>query len=81
MNWGFGLAFVPYGPTWRKQRKIYQQTYRPDAVRKYQGVQAEKVNDFLNLLLTEPEDFMSHIRQYVLLGFAAGLTPLTSLNS
>ncbi|KAF9533214.1 cytochrome P450 [Crepidotus variabilis] len=62
MGWKFMTAFKEYGDKWRAERRIFQQSFKPDAVLAYQQIQLQKIHDMLYGLLTTPEDFRSHNR-------------------
>ncbi|KAH9478395.1 Cytochrome P450 monooxygenase 98 [Psilocybe cubensis] len=60
MGWDFNVALMPYGDMWRQHRRICQQNFNPQAVRKYESLQTEKVQRFLRSLLETPQDFETH---------------------
>ncbi|ESK95897.1 cytochrome p450 [Moniliophthora roreri MCA 2997] len=61
-RWYFNMAFQNYGETWRKNRRIYQQHFRPDAVATRLRPSIEKcIGVFLRNLFDTPERFMDHI--------------------
>ncbi|PPQ75950.1 hypothetical protein CVT26_005853 [Gymnopilus dilepis] len=62
MDWDYDLAFLPYGPWWRRHRKAFNEHFRPDVLRKYRPIHSREVRALLQRLLTSPEDFMHHIR-------------------
>ncbi|KAF9522725.1 cytochrome P450 [Crepidotus variabilis] len=62
MGWDFSSTFKLYGDTWRSHRRMFQQYFRPEVVRNYEGIQIQKNYDMLFQLLNDPENFMSHIR-------------------
>jgi len=62
MGWEFNIGFMPYGDKWRKQRRIFQQLYKPDVALAYRPTQVKKVNDMLYGILTSPDDFRAHFR-------------------
>uniref|UniRef100_A0A0W0F7I6 Cytochrome p450 n=1 Tax=Moniliophthora roreri TaxID=221103 RepID=A0A0W0F7I6_MONRR len=56
------IAFQNYSETWRKNRRIYQQHFRPDAVATRLRPSIEKcIGVFLRNLFDTPERFMDHI--------------------
>ena len=57
------MAFMPYGPWWRKHRKLFHEYFHHDAVTKYQPIQRQVVQAFLRRLLVTPDNFFYHIRQ------------------
>ena len=62
---GLGIAMVgmPYGPWWRKHRKLFHEYFHRGAVTKYQPIQRQEVQAFLRRLLVTPDNFLHHIRQ------------------
>jgi cytochrome P450 len=62
-NWGMSMAFMPYGPRWRRHRKSFREYFHRDAAIKYQPIQRQEVQAFLRRLLVTPNDFLHHIRQ------------------
>ncbi|TFK48071.1 cytochrome P450 [Heliocybe sulcata] len=62
MGWDFNFAFMPYGKQWRKSRRIFHQHFNRPAVSRYRSVISQKTRRLLSSLLTEPEDFLQHIR-------------------
>jgi cytochrome P450 len=62
MGWDFNAGIMPYGPRWRKQRRLLQQMLRKGTSLAYRPEQTRKVNDMLYGLLTSPEDFRDHVQ-------------------
>ncbi|KAK7037756.1 cytochrome p450 [Paramarasmius palmivorus] len=60
-GWGFNLTFHDYGDRWRKNRRVYQQHLRPDAVVELRPIIRRCLGVFLNNLLRNPSEFMGHI--------------------
>ena len=63
MNWSMSMALMPYGPWWRRHRRLFHEYFHPNAVTKYQPIQRQEVQAFLRRLLDTPDDFLHHIRQ------------------
>ncbi|ESK81499.1 cytochrome p450 [Moniliophthora roreri MCA 2997] len=57
---GFGV--MPYGETWRRHRRLFQEGLRDSAIADYIPVQLEKTQEFLVNLLKDPDNFRVHIR-------------------
>lgn len=64
MDWS--LAIMPYGEEWRKVRRGFHQYFNSNVAPNYHTVHEEQSHDFLKRLRQTPEDFLDHIRQYVL---------------
>ncbi|KAK7040939.1 cytochrome p450 [Paramarasmius palmivorus] len=55
-GWHFNMAFQDYGEAWRKNRRLYQQHFRPDAVASRLRPSIEKcITVLLNNLIDSPE--------------------------
>lgn len=63
MGWDFNMGLMPYGETWRNQRKIFHKAFRPEAAISYRPIQLNSVYALLRSLLESPEDFGSHIKK------------------
>ena len=63
MDLGRGMARIPYGPRWRKHRKLFHENFHRNAVNKYQPIQRQEAQAFLRRLLVTPDNFFHHIRQ------------------
>jgi cytochrome P450 len=59
------MANMPYGPWWRRHRRVFHEYFYRNAVTKYQPIQKQEVQAFLRRLLVTPDDFLHHIRQLV----------------
>ncbi|OJT02809.1 O-methylsterigmatocystin oxidoreductase [Trametes pubescens] len=59
------LTMIPYGPWWRRNRRAFHQFFNPNAVVELRSMQRAQVNHFLHRLLSAPDEFSEHIRQYV----------------
>ncbi|KAL0564462.1 hypothetical protein V5O48_017583 [Marasmius crinis-equi] len=58
----FDAGFMPYGDIWRKHRRLYQQSFRPDITREYLPIQSSKNAIFISNLHEDLANFMAHIR-------------------
>lgn len=56
---------LPYGLTWKKQRKLCHAALNQNAVKTYLGIQEDAVALFINSLLQKPSEFVSQLRLYV----------------
>lgn len=59
MGLGSSLPFLPYAGRWRKQRRIMQQYFGPQAISLYRDIQEHEVHAFLQELLHSPQQFMA----------------------
>ncbi|KAF5315445.1 hypothetical protein D9619_007174 [Psilocybe cf. subviscida] len=63
MGWDFNTGVLPYGPRWRRQRRLFDQMFsRKMASLSYRPEQSRKINDMLYGLLTSPGDFRDHVK-------------------
>ncbi|KAF5314830.1 hypothetical protein D9619_007202 [Psilocybe cf. subviscida] len=60
MGWDFNAGLMPYGPRWRGQRRLFQQSFKRVTSLSYRPEQTRKVNDMLHGLLKCPEAFRDH---------------------
>ena len=63
MNGSFAMSMMPYGPLWRRHRKLFQEHFHRNVVSKYQPIQRQETQAFLRRLLVTPDNFFYHIRQ------------------
>ncbi|PPQ99411.1 hypothetical protein CVT24_005398 [Panaeolus cyanescens] len=61
MNWTFNVGLMPYGPWWRRHRKVFHDHFSPSVISKYDNVQLRNARSFLGQLLETPDDFLHHI--------------------
>ncbi|KAK7037746.1 cytochrome p450 [Paramarasmius palmivorus] len=60
-GWGFNIVIQDHSEKWRQNRRVFQQTFRPDAVIEFRPAIQERVSFFLRCLCESPKDFMRHI--------------------
>ena len=63
MDWKISLAVQPYGPWWRRHRRLFHESFHRIAVTKYQPIQRQEVQSLLHRLLVTPDNFIHHIQQ------------------
>ncbi|KAF9480792.1 hypothetical protein BDN70DRAFT_584543 [Pholiota conissans] len=56
MGWGINAGLLRYGPEWRSHRRIYQQAFKPESSLNYRLIQAKKIRDFLNVIMSAMYD-------------------------
>ncbi|EMD36558.1 hypothetical protein CERSUDRAFT_138257 [Gelatoporia subvermispora B] len=59
LEWDPG--FMPYGPWWRKHRRLMQQHFNPEPTKGYQSLQIKKAHQVIQQLYREPEKFLHTI--------------------
>ena len=57
---------MPYAEEWKDTRRAFMQHFRQGTVAKYRHVEIRRTRELLSQLLETPEEFMSHIRLYVI---------------
>ncbi|KAK7037754.1 hypothetical protein VNI00_010715 [Paramarasmius palmivorus] len=81
-GWDFNIGFQNYGEAWRKNRRLYQQHFRPDAVANRLRPSIEKcIAVFLNNLIDSPESLSGGLALTTMYGIkvADGNNPLLVL--
>lgn len=63
MDFGYLVGLLPYGPWWRRNRRVFNEHFRASALGKYQPIQARETRVFLNRLLQSPDGFILHIQE------------------
>ncbi|TFK65823.1 cytochrome P450 [Pluteus cervinus] len=58
----FNIVTQPYGPLWRRHRRVFQQSFRQEASINYQPAQIQKVRDALSSILHTPNEFLGHLQ-------------------
>ncbi|KAH9912856.1 cytochrome P450 [Epithele typhae] len=51
---GDAFGFMPYGPRWRANRKLFSQFFNPTGIVKYRGAQRAVAHELLQRLLADP---------------------------
>jgi hypothetical protein len=57
---------MPYGQSWKDHRKIFHQELNPAGVMRCRPHILVATRKFLRAILRSPDDFMAHLRQFVL---------------
>ena len=66
VEWKRSFAFIAYGDDWRIKRRTFHQYFNQTAVRDYHSSMSKEAMKLVHRFLSTPEDFMMHIRTYVL---------------
>ncbi|KAI0690875.1 cytochrome P450, partial [Cerioporus squamosus] len=59
-EWSFGL--MPYGPAWRRQRRIFWQYFHPGAIDRYRPFQLAAMHTFLAKVAGNPDQLDGYIQ-------------------
>ncbi|KAK7048377.1 O-methylsterigmatocystin oxidoreductase [Favolaschia claudopus] len=62
LGWDFNVGLMQMGDRWRQHRRLFQQHFRRDIVRTYGAIQMIKIHQFLQQLLSDPQDFREHLK-------------------
>ncbi|KAJ7290617.1 cytochrome P450 [Mycena rebaudengoi] len=65
MGWSFALVFMKYGDEWRTHRRLFNQEFNIGAVPKFHHTERVAAHALLRRLLSNPDGFLSHLRQMV----------------
>ncbi|TFK73312.1 cytochrome P450 [Pluteus cervinus] len=60
MGWMFNTGLIPYGDVWRLHRKLIQQCFRKDVMKRHHSVILSKTREMLEKLANTPEKFTQH---------------------
>ncbi|KIJ62861.1 hypothetical protein HYDPIDRAFT_30007 [Hydnomerulius pinastri MD-312] len=66
MGWEFNTGLLPYGPLWRKQRKVMHQALNLQAMIKYRHIQLNNVRQLVRNILQVPDEMEAHLKTQVL---------------
>lgn len=77
MGWKFAFSFLPNNEIWRSRRHRFHQEFNPKAALRFRPQQLKSTYELLRRLLDTPEDWMQHLRQYVIKSF---ITPSPNLH-
>ncbi|CEL52702.1 O-methylsterigmatocystin oxidoreductase OS=Aspergillus parasiticus GN=ordA PE=3 SV=1 [Rhizoctonia solani AG-1 IB] len=64
-DWGGGIILLPYGPQWKKQRRIMHEILKPSAASNSYALFEKETHGLLRRLLTGPESFEKELRRTV----------------
>ncbi|KAG2035024.1 cytochrome P450 [Suillus americanus] len=60
----FNSAQLRYSDEWRLHRRIFHQSFRPEAVKDYLPIQLRKARQMLQAIIEAPEHFQDHIELF-----------------
>jgi cytochrome P450 len=66
MEFNWGVTLMPYGPEWRLCRKLLHEQFNQHEVAHYAAQQEASTRVMLQDLLNAPDDFSTHVQQWVL---------------
>ncbi|KAJ3561943.1 hypothetical protein NP233_g9884 [Leucocoprinus birnbaumii] len=65
IGWKWLMVLMPYNEAWREQRRLFAKYINPSDTSLHKSHETEQLHNLLNLLMTEPDDFLKHIRHVV----------------
>ncbi|KAJ7495387.1 cytochrome P450 [Mycena latifolia] len=81
MGWDFNVALMPYGDTWRINRRLFNQTFNTKAARQYRPLELTASRALLQRLVDRPDSFFDHFYQMageVIMAVTYGIRALPS---
>ncbi|CAE6456849.1 unnamed protein product, partial [Rhizoctonia solani] len=66
LDWGDGIIVLPYGPRWKKQRRIIHEVLKPSINVQNFVLFERETRAMLKRLVVNPEDFEKEFRRYFL---------------
>jgi len=63
LGWDWATFLQPYGNLWRENRRMFERYFHPSDTSLHRGHEIEQLHIFLNNILKEPQELISHIRQ------------------
>ncbi|KAH7915196.1 cytochrome P450 [Hygrophoropsis aurantiaca] len=64
----FGLGVltssIPYGPLWRKHRRLYHQVFQERSALRYRPQQLQKAYNMVEQFMEDPEHYLEHLQSY-----------------
>ncbi|KAG2069064.1 cytochrome P450 [Suillus decipiens] len=59
-GWSISFAIIGYNDEWRRCRRLFQQTFRPDSALKFRPMQMRRAREMIVNLVDDPEHYHSH---------------------
>ncbi|KAG2336907.1 cytochrome P450 [Suillus weaverae] len=63
-GWSIVFAFTGYSDEWRRCRRIFQQTFRPDSALKFRPMQMRRAREMIVNLIDDPQHYHSHFATF-----------------
>ncbi|ESK89264.1 cytochrome p450 [Moniliophthora roreri MCA 2997] len=76
MGWDWNFGLQPYGDKWRTRRRIFLQSFNPNAAQQFRPQEIKATHFLLGRLLDNPEAFIVHLRHHaaeVIMSIAYGI--------
>ncbi|KAG2126532.1 cytochrome P450 [Suillus clintonianus] len=63
-GWSINFAFTGYGDEWRRCRRLFHQTFRPDSALKFRPMQIKRAREMIVNLIDDPQHYHSHFATF-----------------
>ncbi|KAH7929265.1 cytochrome P450 [Leucogyrophana mollusca] len=63
-GWGNLTSSMPYGPAWRKHRRLYNQVFHAQSALTYRPEQLQRAYEMVSHMLVHPKEFGDHLETY-----------------
>ncbi|KAG2364420.1 cytochrome P450 [Suillus spraguei] len=63
-GWSTTFVFMGYVDEWRRCRRLFHQTFRPDSVLKFRPLQIKQAREMIVNLIDDPEHYHSHFATF-----------------
>lgn len=67
MGWDWSFALYRYGPKWKFARRLFHHHFNNKVLPDFEPRQKKATYELLHRLAENPDNFLEHIRLYVLL--------------
>ncbi|KAG1884198.1 cytochrome P450, partial [Suillus subluteus] len=63
-GWSINFAFTGYNDEWRRCRRLFHQTFRPDSALKFRPMQMRQAREMIVNLIDDPQHYHSHFATF-----------------
>ncbi|KAG1855549.1 cytochrome P450 [Suillus subluteus] len=63
-GWSINFVFTGYNDEWRRCRRLFHQTFRPDSARKFRPMQMRQARQMIVNLIEDPQHYHSHFATF-----------------
>jgi cytochrome P450 len=63
-GWSVNFAFIGYNDEWRRCRRLFRQTFRPDSALKFRPMQMRRAREMIVNLIDDPQHYHSHFATF-----------------
>ncbi|KAG2127548.1 cytochrome P450 [Suillus bovinus] len=65
-GWSISFAFMRYGDEWRRCRRLFHQTFRPESAVKFRPMQIRRARELVVNLVDDPQHYHDHLGTFSL---------------